>query len=82
MNEYPKMLYSRTHHTEEGISASVYEPRHDAVWAFVWSEDEEKKLGSSWIESLSDLPPRGSLPLYAAPKAAIEPIHEAEKVGD
>jgi hypothetical protein len=68
-NEYPKMLYSRSHHAEEGIGASVYEPRHDFVWAHVANEDEAKKLGSGWVEDISELPPRGEIPLHAEPKA-------------
>jgi hypothetical protein len=79
-NEYPKMLYSRTHHAEEGVGASVYEPRHDFVWAHVANEDEAKKLGSGWVEDISELPPRGEIPLHAEPKAVEHaPVVEHEE---
>lgn len=71
-NEYPKMLYSRTHHAEKDIEASVYDKRHDAVWAHVRNEEEAAKLGAGWVESLAELPPRGELPLHA-PGEPAEP---------
>lgn len=56
-NEYPKMLFSRDHHAAEGIAASIYDKRHDAMWVHVASEDEAKKLGSGWVDDLGKLPP-------------------------
>lgn len=80
-NEYPKMLYSRTHHAEDGVGASIYEPRHDFVWAHVANDDEAKKLGSGWVEDPSELPARGEIPLHAEPKA-VEPETPKEETDD
>jgi len=76
-NEYPKMLFSRTHHAEDGVAASVYDKRHDAVWVHVANEDEAKKLGGDFVDDLGKLPPRGDLPLHAAPKPKAEKPVEA-----
>jgi hypothetical protein len=76
-NEYPKMLFSRTHHTEDGVAASIYDKRHDAVWVHVASEDEAKKLGSGFVDDLGKLPPRGDLPLHAPVKVKAEASVEA-----
>jgi hypothetical protein len=73
-NEYPKMLYSRTHHAEEGIEASVYDARHDFVWTHVASEEEAAKLGSGWFENPSELPPRGETLIHAAIEPLAEPV--------
>jgi hypothetical protein len=64
-NEWPKMLYSRQHHTVPGIAASIYEPRWDMVHVHVDNEDQAKKLGSGWIENPAELPPRGDTPIHA-----------------
>lgn len=83
-NEYPKMLYSRSHHAEKDVAASIYDARHDFVWAHVANEDEAKKLGPDWFEDVSELPPRGEILLHAEAKADIpeEPAHENEQVGE
>ena len=69
-NEFPKMMFSRTHHAEPGVAASVYDKRHDAVWAHVASAEEAVKLGAGWFEKLADLPARGEIPLHAPKKEA------------
>jgi|SRR5882762_1947636 len=80
-NEYPKMLFSRTHHAEKDIEASVYDKRHDAVWAHVRSDEEAAKLGSGWVESLAELSPRGDLPLHAPMKAPeVETSHTDDAI--
>ena len=76
-NEYPKMLFSRTHHAEEAVAASVYDKRHDAVWVHVASEDEATKLGAGFVDDLGKLPPRGDLPLHAPAKVKAEAPVEA-----
>lgn len=67
--KFPMMLYSRTHHAVDGIAASVYMPRHDAVAVHVESDEQAKALGDGWHEHLDHLPPRGEIPLHA-PKHA------------
>lgn len=79
-NEYPKMLYARTHHAEHGIAASVYDRRHDWVHASVNSADEAAKLGPEWKENPADLPERGELPIHAELKPISEPEPPAEAV--
>lgn len=74
-NEYPKMLYSRQHHAEDGCSASIYDPRHDWCWAHVENDEQAKALGSGWVESPADLPPRGETPIDA-PEPAVKPVAE------
>lgn len=64
--EYPKMLYSRSHHVEGTVTASFYDARHDWVWAHVANEDEAKRLGAGWVEDPAQLPPRGDIPLHLA----------------
>jgi len=71
--EYPKMMFSRTHHSDPSIPPSFYDKRHDHVWVHVASAEEAEKLGAGWVEDHMRLPPRGEIPLYAAPKA-MEPI--------
>ena len=78
-NEYPKMLFSRTHHAEEGIAASTYDERHDMVWVHVMNEDEAKKLGGGWVDNIGKLPARGDIPLHAAPKPKTEVPKETDK---
>jgi len=65
-NEYPKMLFSRTHHAEAIATPSIYHDRHDCVWCNVMNADEEAKLGKDWVDSIDKLPPRGDIPLHAA----------------
>lgn len=72
-NTYPKMLFSRQHHTEKGIPASVYDARHDLTWVHVANEEEASKLGSGWVENVLDLPPREDILLHPEPKATVEP---------
>lgn len=71
-DEYPKMLFSRSHHAEEGVAASVYDKRHDLAWVHAANEDEASKLGPDWVDDISKLPPRGEIPLHAAPKTKQE----------
>lgn len=78
-NEYPKMLYSRQHHAAEGVTASVYDERHDYVWANVENEEQASALGSGWVESPADLPPRGDSPIYP-PIAPVKPVESIEPV--
>jgi hypothetical protein len=78
--EYPKMLYSRTHHIEEGIAASHYDARHDYVWVHVANEEQAAKLGSGWVDKPSELPPRGEIPVHAEPKAVAEPAEKPIEV--
>jgi hypothetical protein len=56
--EYPKMLFSREHHKAEGVAASVYDKRHDAMWVHVASAEEAEKLGDGWVDDLGKLPAR------------------------
>ncbi len=63
-NEYPKMLFSRTH--PAGPIPATYDIRHDHVWAHVENEDQEAALGSGWVTDHTKLPPRGNIPLYPA----------------
>lgn len=72
--EYPKMLYSRSHHVEGTVAASFYDSRHDWVWAHVENEDEAKKLGAGWVEDPAQLPPRGEIPIHAPPAPVVEPV--------
>jgi hypothetical protein len=72
--EYPKMLFSREHHTEEGISASVYDPRHDLTWALVDNEEQADKLGSGWVDNISDLPTRSDTAQRVEPAPIPEPV--------
>ena len=65
-NEYPKMLYSRTHHAEAITTPSIYHDRHDCVWCNVKDVEEEAKLGAGWVDSVEKLPARGALPLHAS----------------
>lgn len=76
-NEFPKMLYSRSHHAEGTVSASFYDARHDWVWAHVANQDEAAKLGAGWVEDTAELPPRGDIPLHLPPAAAG--VEEPEK---
>lgn len=69
-NEYPKMLYSRTHHSDIAIAPSYYDKRHDYVHCHVASAQEAAKLGSDWKENPADLPERGETPIHAPMKAS------------
>lgn len=73
--EYPKMLYSRTHHADRTVAPSYYDPRHDWAWVHVADEDQAKQLGEGWVENPVDLPLRGDIPLYPPVKA--DPAAEA-----
>lgn len=77
-DEYPKMLFSRQHHVEKDIPASIYDPRHDYTWVHVANEDEASKLGSGWVENSSDLPERGDIPVHSEPKAAEVPTEASD----
>lgn len=75
-NEYPKMLFSRQHHAVDGVSASVYDARHDYVIAIVNSDDEAKALGDGWVDDPAKLAERGDVPVAAPvpdPAPVIEP---------
>lgn len=78
-NEYPKMLFSRTHHAEDGVAASVYDKRHDLVWVHVANAEEAGKLGGEWVDDIGKLPPRGEIPLHAPSKPKEEKPVEIEK---
>lgn len=81
--EYPKMLFSRSHHAVEGVSASIYDPRHDWVWAHVANADAAVKLGAGWFEDPAELPARGEIPLHAPePPALPVAANEGEKQPD
>ena len=78
-NEFPKMLYSRTHHSDPAIAPSYYDKRHDMVHVHVASAEEADKLGAGWFENIADLPPRGEIPLHAESKATeAQPAPEPE----
>lgn len=81
-NEFPKMLYSRTHHTEKAIPDSHYDRRHDFVWVHVANEDEAKVLGSGWVENPADLPPRGDIPLHGEQKSPAPAPLEITESGE
>lgn len=68
-NEFPKMLYSRTHPDKFGHQGT-YDQRHDHVWVKVHDADQEDALGESWVDHPDKLPPRGNLPLYPVKGAA------------
>lgn len=81
--EFPKMLYSRSHHAEGTIEASFYDARHDWVWAHVANQEEADKLGSGWVEDPADLPPRGEIPLHAAvPEKSIDQLYDEQFAAD
>jgi hypothetical protein len=71
-NEYPKMLYSRKHHSAEGISSSFYDKRHKYMFVLVKDEEDAAKLGSDWVDDpaklspLSDAPPAPPTPASPA----------------
>ncbi len=71
-HEYPKMLFSRTHHQEAISTPSIYDKRHDHCWVNVMNAEEEAKLGSDWVDHIGKLPARGDLPVHALEKAPAE----------
>jgi hypothetical protein len=77
-HEYPKMLFSRSH--PENGHPGTYDPRHDHVSAIVANEDEASALGSGWVDSIHDLPPRGDIPVHLpnAKARATPPAHAPE----
>lgn len=77
-NEFPMMLYSRQHHADGDVAPSVYDQRGDYVWVHVANEDEAKSLGSGWVQSIDDLPPRGETPIDAPLPAAPVPVVQSE----
>lgn len=78
-NEYPKMLFSRQHHANEGVGASTYDPRHDYVWAHVENEEQASALGSGWVDDPAELPPRGDIPIDAPAEVTHGPnVHDRD----
>lgn len=76
---FPLMLYSRQHHAVEGVVASTYYPRHDFTFVIVENEQQMDALGSGWVQSIDDLPPRGDTPLNAPIVIKAEPKAEEAK---
>ena len=77
-NEYPKMMFSRSH--PENGHPGTYDARHDHVHAIVANEEEAAALGSGWVDSIHDLPPRGDIPVHlpASAPRKTEPAHAPE----